>query len=153
MTFFDDGNTQISTSTWPQVGRAVARLLSLKVLPDDANDTSPYLSKYNNRVVYASSFLVSQRDMLDSVLRVTGAKESDWTITHEDAVKRFDRGRELLSKGNMVGFVMLLYTRVFYQNGGGDFSDKLDNDLLGLPKENLDDATAIAVNMALSSKG
>src|SRR4051794_23008406 len=38
VTFFDDGNTPINTSTWSQCGRAVANLLSLKVLPDDEND-------------------------------------------------------------------------------------------------------------------
>ena len=42
-----------------------------------------------------------------------------------------------------------MYTRVFYPDGGGDFeaSRGLQNDVLGLPKEDLDEFTKIAVQM------
>merc|ERR1712080_571641 len=33
VTFYDDGETKITTSTWEQCGRALAALLSLPVLP------------------------------------------------------------------------------------------------------------------------
>jgi len=74
---FDDGNVAINTSTWPQCGRAIANLLSLKELPYDETDRSPTLSQFRNDSIYISSFRVSQRDMFESVKRVTGTTEFD----------------------------------------------------------------------------
>ena len=151
VTFYDDGATKINTSTLPQVGRAVASLLALKVLPQDENDTSPTLSRFRNKTAYVSSFCVSQRDMLDSVLRVTGDKAEDWTITHQGSVERYQDGLARFQKGDMRGFGQALYARLFYQDGCGNFEAKhgLDNDVLGLPKEDLDEFTKLAVDKAL----
>ncbi|KAK4940396.1 hypothetical protein LTR10_019502 [Elasticomyces elasticus] len=147
LTLFDDGNTKINHSTWEQCGRAVANLFSLKVLPDDASDKSPTISQFRNNYVYISSFLASQRDMFDSVLRVTGTSEKDWTIKHEDVKERYKKAVEDLKSGNMEGFVRLLYSRVFYPDGSGNHeaSKGLHNDVLGLPKEDLDERTKIAI--------
>jgi len=49
----------------------------LKELPDDESDTSLTLSRWMNKPLYISSFLISQRDMLDSVNRVMGTTEKD----------------------------------------------------------------------------
>ncbi|KAF7187996.1 Bifunctional pinoresinol-lariciresinol reductase 1 [Pseudocercospora fuligena] len=146
--FFDDGNTKITTSTWPQTGRAVAKLFALPILPKDENDKSLTLSQFHDDALIIKSFTVSQRDMFDSVLRVTGDKESDWKIIHEDAKERFERSVDIMEKGNIVGFAMRLYTRVFYKNGGGDLSDKVVNKELGLPEEDLDEYTKKAIEMA-----
>ena len=150
VTFFDDGNTRINTSTWAQCSRSVAKLLALKVLPDDANDKSPCLAHYRNKFVYVSSFKVSQRDMLNSVMRVTGTTLDDWKIEHEPSASRYKAGVEAMQKGNMSGFVQMMYTRVFYPDGSGDFetSRGLQNDVLGLPKEDMDEYTKIAVQRA-----
>ena len=153
VTFFDDGNTRVNTSTWPQVGRAVARLLSLKILPDDDeddNDGSACLSRYRNQNVYVSSFNVSQREMLESVMRVTGTAVGDWKIGYENSVERYQAGVEEMRKGNLRGFAQLMYTRVFYQDGSGEFeaSRGLLNEVLGLPREDIDDFTKIAVQRA-----
>lgn len=150
LTLYDDGTTKINTSTWPQVGRAVAKLLSLKILPDTEQDTSPSLRRFRNKPVYISSFFVSQRDMFDSVLRVTGDDEKDWKVTHENVVDRFKRGQELLKQGQTLGFGILLYARLFYKDGAGDFNAQLSNQALGLPEEDLDKATKVAVEMALA---
>lgn len=152
VTFYDEGRTKINTTTWPQVGRAVASLLSLTILPADENDQSLSLSHYHNKPVHVSSFFISQRDMFDSVLRVTRDDEKDWKVTHEDVVGRFRRGQQLLKGGSLLGYGILLYARIFYDDGSGEFNDKLDNDLLGLPKENLDHATKEAVRMALAGE-
>lgn len=152
VTFYDDGNVKINTSTWPQVGLAVARLFSLKITPDNEADKSPCLSQYENKSLYISSFFVSQRDMFDSVLRVTGDKEDMWTVSHENATQRYKRGSQMWKEGNVVGFGMLLYVRVFYNDGSGDVNDKIDNEVLGLPKESLDEATKVAVKMALDGE-
>ena len=149
VTFFDDGNTRINTTTLPQCGRAVANLLSLKIFPDDEDDESAYLSQFKNRFVYVSSFKLSQRDMLDSVMRVTDTKVGDWKISHEASVDRHKAGWEEFKNGNFLGFPKLMYTRVFYQDGSGDFeaSRGLHNDVLGLPKDDLDEYTKIALQM------
>ena len=49
--FYDDGKTKINVSTWPLCGRAMASLLSLKVLPDDEADKSPTLSHFRNKTL------------------------------------------------------------------------------------------------------
>ena len=149
VTFYGDGTTKINTSTWELCGQATAALLSLKILPEDAHDKSLTLSKLRNDHMYISSFLVSQRDMLDSVLRVTGEKETDWTIKHEDVKERYNAGVAQMKTGDRMGFVKLLYARVFYP-GDGDYESKkgLHNEALGLPKEDLDEATKRAVDFA-----
>lgn len=149
---FDDGETKINTSTWAQCGRAVASLLSLKLLPEDEGDKSPAIDQWANRAFYASSFLVSQRDMLESAKRVTGTTDADWTISHEDSGERYKKAVQDFQEGDLKGFVRLLYTRVFFPNGGGDYESSigLQNDVLGLPKEDLDEATKEAIHLALS---
>ena len=149
VTFFDDGNTHINTTTFRQCGRSVAKLLALKILPDDANDRSPCLAHYRNKPIYISSFNVSQKDILNSVMRVTGTTLNDWKIEHEPSTNRYMAGKEAVQKGDYVGFIKLLYARLFYQDGSGEFeaSKGLQNHALGLPKEDLDESTRVAVQM------
>lgn len=147
VTFYDDGNAKISTSTWPQVGRAVAALLSL---PVNAQGSGKSLEDFKNKVVYVNSFTVSQQDMFDSVLRVTGTQKSDWTISEEPAVERYTGGLKAMKEGDRTGFVKMMYTRVFYPDGCGDFESHRGtaNAALGLPKEDLDEATKAAMERA-----
>ena len=51
VTFFDDGNTKISTSTWDQCGRAVASLLSL---PIEKEGSGAALSDWKDKPLYIS---------------------------------------------------------------------------------------------------
>ncbi|CRG90879.1 hypothetical protein PISL3812_07925 [Talaromyces islandicus] len=147
VTFFDDGTQQLETSTWPQVGRATANLLSLKVLPDNESDKGPYLSQYKNEPVYFSSFKVNQQEMFESLLRVTGTKKDDWKITNEPAKERFERGKSMLQSGDRRGFGLLLYSRFFFPDAPG-INPRSNNTDLGLSEENLDEWTAVAVKMA-----
>ena len=146
--FFDDGNTKIITSTWDQCGRAIAAFLSLPELPVDEHDKSPTVAQFCDGIIYISSFLISQKDMFESVKRVTGTADTDWQISYEPSEKRYRDGTEALQKGDRRGFGKLLYSRAMYPNGDGDFSAKLHNSLLGLPQEDLDERTKIAVRMA-----
>lgn len=87
--------------------------------------------------------------MLDSVYRVTGTTEADWTITKESSQERYAKGMKDMYEGSREGFAKMLYTRVFYPDGCGDVEHKgLINDLLVLPTENLDTATAAAIERA-----
>ncbi|KAL2170138.1 hypothetical protein VTG60DRAFT_5160 [Thermothelomyces hinnuleus] len=148
---FDEGDVAVNTSTWPQCGRAVANLLSLKELPDDENDKSPTLSQFREEggLVYISSFRLSQRDMFESVKRVTGTTDADWTITKESAEQRWKEGAAEVRRGNFAAFTKMLYSRMFFPNGDGDYQSRrpLHNGVLGLPVEDLDAATRIAVRM------
>lgn len=152
-TLFDDGNAKITTSTWPQVGRAVAALLALPI--KSTSGSSACLEDFKNQVIFISSFLLSQRDMLASLYRVTDTQESDWTITFEDAHERYHTGIEQMKQGQRVGFGKMMYTRVFWNEEGGvpgNVEHKIINDKLGLPKEDLDEATRRTVTRAQTTK-
>ena len=147
VTFFDDGNTRINVSTWQQCGRALAALLSF---PESG--ASPAISQWKNKPFYIASFRVCQRDMLDSLHRVIGTTDKDWEITHEPTGQRYKNGINEMQKGAMTGFAKAMYSRNFFPNGDGDFESSrgLANDLIGLPKEDLDEATKRAVEMVES---
>ncbi|KAJ4146030.1 hypothetical protein LMH87_004860 [Akanthomyces muscarius] len=148
LTRYDDGATRNSTSTLAQVGRAVAAALALPLLPRDAADASPTLSAFFNASIYVKSFVVSQNDMLASVQRVTGTTDADWTVTQESTRQRFETGRALVRQGNMAGFGKMLYARAFFPDDALDVSAKAQNALLGLPQEELDEATKDAIALA-----
>ena len=154
VTYIDEGNTPLNTSTWPQCGRAMAKLLSLKVLPDDAHDTAICLDQFRNKFVYVSSFYVSQKQMMESVLRVTGDKPEDWKVSHENHKERYEAGKKELQNGDLRGFGKLLYTRVFYPDGlaSPQKNSGTHNELLGLPQEDLDECTKVAIRMAENSE-
>lgn len=147
LTVYDDGNTKNSLSTLSQVGRAVAKVLSLKELPEDENDKSLTVSGWLNKALYVKSFVISQNEIFESVKRVTGTSDADWTITHEDTKTRYANGLALVKTGNMAGFGKLLYARGFYPDDPSDCSAKAQNELLGLPEESLDEATKSGIDM------
>jgi hypothetical protein len=148
-TFFDDGETAISISTWPQVGRAVTALLSLPIKSENGN-TERCLEHFKNQIVYVNSFTISQKDMFNSVLRVTGDKPEDWTINKEPARERYASAVKALQGGDRMAYVRMMYTRLFYDDGCGNFeaSRGVSNEILELPKEDLDEATARAIERA-----
>ncbi|KAI1311840.1 putative oxidoreductase CipA [Xylaria venustula] len=151
VTFFDEGTAKINNITWEKTGEAVAKLLSLPIEPEVPNGVS--LSDFKNKDVFVSSWLLSQKDIFQQVLRVSGTKESDWTIKYEPSVPRYEEAKKRLFSGDSTAFVRVLYTRTFYTNGDGDFETRhgLDNDKLGLTKEtqeSLDAETRKAIEVA-----
>lgn len=150
--FIDEGEARINTSTFGHVGRAVAGLLSLPVSNsgaevDGKGGKGPSLEDYANRCVYISSFLLSQKDMFASILRVTGDKESDWSVKYEPHDERYDSAVAAMKAGDITGFARAMYTRVFWPDGSGNFAKgrRLDDEVLGLEREELDQATRRAV--------
>ena len=91
--------------------------------------------------------------MLESALRVTGTKKEDWTITKEPSHERYSTGVKELKQGNRAGFAKLMYSRVFYPDGRGNFEHNKGtlNSLLGLPKEDIDEATKAAIERSKGS--
>lgn len=150
--FYDDGEAAVSTSTWPHIGRAVAALLSLPARAE--GERSPCLEDYADRMVYSSSFTVSQREMLASACRVTKTSEAEWKVSRLGAPERFEQGRREVSEGKMAGFGKLLYTRLFFP-GAGEFERKKEtiDGALGLQKEKPDGATAVAIERQATMPG
>lgn len=147
ITFYGEGSTQITTSTWAQCGRAVAALLSLPVEPESTQQDQTTLSRFRNKSAYIGSFYVSQNEIFASVLRSTGTSEADWKIQYEPVEERYQRGNKMLAGGDRWGFSVALYARLFYPDGACDLEAKLANAVLGLPKEDLDSATKEALEM------
>lgn len=154
VTIFDEGETRISTSTWPQVGRAVAGLLSLKIHAEGEDYKEACLDRFKDGWVYIKSFTLSQKEMLDSVLRVTGTVIGDWKVTHEPIQERYAAGIEQMQAGDRKGFAKALYSRVFFPDGCGDVekSRGVQNEVLGLPSEDLDYYTGIAIERSKVSE-
>jgi hypothetical protein len=100
-----------------------------------------------------NSFTVSQKDMWESALRATGTKKDDWAITKEPAQERYSSGIKELQEGNRIGFAKMMYTRVFYPDGCGDFEHNKGtlNNLLDLPKEGNDEAAKAAIEHSKAS--
>ena len=166
-TLFDKGETKICVSTWSQVckplaesgdenvwlmgfqvGRAVTALLSLPIESSES-DARPCLADFANKVIYVNSFTVSQKDMLDSAVRVTGTPLNEWTVTKESARERYEKGIKEMKEGNRVGYAKMMYTRVFFEDGVGNIEEKgLANEALGLEVEDLDEATERALERA-----
>lgn len=146
--FFDQGMQKINTSTWEQTGSAVPAILSLPLLPEDENDKSLTLESYRNRMAFVASFALSQRDMLDSLQRVTNTSDRNWNISRVPAKVRFAEAKEEVKKGNRAAFGRALYTRYFDGDAGlFEKTHSLDNKKLGLPTAHLDKATKAAVKL------
>ena len=60
--------------------------------------------------------------------------------------ERYQRGAKMLQEGNMVGFGIGMYSRGFFPDGALSF--KTENEALGLPREDFDEATKVAIEMA-----
>ncbi|PMB70240.1 hypothetical protein BM221_004891 [Beauveria bassiana] len=138
-TYYDDGQKRINVSSWEQCGRAVAALLDLKRLPDNESDKSVTVSHFQDRPLFVSSSTVNQREILESLKRITHTGDADWKVTYQQANERYKEGMDELAAGNQMGFYKAMYARVFYAAGDADF--ETDNELLGLVEEDIDELT------------
>lgn len=130
-----------------QAGLGVARFLNQCADPDGGIG----LGRYRNTEVYLSSFLVSQKDVLESVQRVTGTTMDDWDIDSTKEVSTYiAEGGKMMQEGNVAGIWNLLFGNL-YAGVGGDYETKkgLSNESLGIPKVELDDE----VRRALGASG
>lgn len=137
---WNGGNVKANTSTLKRVGAAVAELLSQ---PEEE------LSAYKNRPFYVSSFFISQREMLESVQRVTGTTDADWEIKERD-INEFGREcDERLKKGDMMAALEKLSSLLLREGLGGNYNRKVvDMDRFSLQQEDLDEVVKGAVESA-----
>jgi hypothetical protein len=139
------------TTTWPQSGRAVAQLLSLKILPQDEEDTSPTIQQFLDKPVFVSSFRLTQKDMFESVKRVTETSDKDWEITYESSKKRWEDAQARAKDGNGSASVRQMYSRMFFPSADGDY-EPVHNEMLELPTEDLDECTTVAISIGVNGE-
>jgi hypothetical protein len=131
-TYINDGQGKWSTTCFPTVGLAVKNAMI------KAEETA-------NKIIYVDSFTVSQKDVVASLEKATG---SVWEATHVDGEQQKKTGLEKLSKGDFGGAPLLLSYINAVEGHGGNYATykQTSNELLGLPKENLDEVVAEIVN-------
>ncbi|KAK6351457.1 hypothetical protein TWF718_004617 [Orbilia javanica] len=143
-TRIDGGDVKLSTSTWNQVARGTAGLLSLKLYPENADDKET-ISNFFNKSFCVESFRVSQNDMFEELKKVTGTTDADWTITEENHKERYDRAIQMFQKdGDWRGFGMAMYTRGFFPDQAA-VMPTIQNKLINLPQEDFEACTKGAV--------
>lgn len=153
----DGGETRMNTCSWPYVGKAVAALLSLpetRRSGGSALEQGATLDQFKNDYVRVSQFSVTQREMLDSMQRVTGTTDAEWSITIEAARERYAHAEAEVQagRGSQEHYMTAMYSRVWFPDGSAVYEDKgLHDELLGLDskEEKLDDATRRAVGKGL----
>lgn len=96
---------------------------------------------FANKLVYISSFCISQTDLLGSIQRVTSFPQSSWDIQFQDTEAKVAAGKEKLKYGDMSGYADLVYGHVFKDGAGGNHQTRvgLSNQVLSLPNEDLDE--------------
>jgi hypothetical protein len=90
--------------------------------------------------------------MFDSVIRVIGTRREDWKVEKEPVKERFANAEEQMKKGNWAAASGWLYGRIFFPDGVGNHEKTrgLQNEALGLPREELDEATKTGIDRAKS---
>jgi len=121
-TIIDSGNVRYYTTTRAQIGRAIASIL-LK-----PTETA-------NKYLFITSFITTQNQVVKACEEVTKEK---FGLEHVSAEERLKEGKEMLAKGDFRGIGRLWN---FWCHGEGrkkGVEEDLANELLELPKENLE---------------
>lgn len=121
---FDDGSVKMNVSTLQKTGAGTAALLSLP----EAD-----LAKYAGDFIYISSFHVSQKDILDSVIKASGVPESQWSISSSSAADAVAACKDAVAKGNGMKNIDLLFAVLAREGYGGDYQSKVTP--LNVPQE------------------
>lgn len=127
-TIWDSGAKKWSTANLPTVGKAVVGVLS-------------HPAETKNRYVWIESFCVSQNEVLAALEKATGEKWQINKVATEDQIRE---GREGMAKGVPMAIGKLIVGAILIDDEDAvmDFSKTapLDNEVLGLPKEDLQTA-------------
>jgi hypothetical protein len=92
----------------PRIGEAIKKLLSLP--------TSTVESDFGNNHLYISSFVATQPEIFNAVVRATRTSEADWQVERKVTQELIDEGRLMVEQGNMAGHFKIIYG-VCYQPG------------------------------------
>ncbi|KAK4546581.1 hypothetical protein LTR36_001798 [Oleoguttula mirabilis] len=130
-------SVSFNTTSSAQIGAGIASFLAL---PTDVIE-----KQFANGSLYLSSFSLTQPQVFEAMLRVTGTTEKDWEVERKTCQDRLDVGRKKLEAGDVSGTFDLLYSMTYLE---GDYSSRLHNELLGLGQEDLDEVVEEAVKAA-----
>lgn len=95
-------------------------------------------AEFANSCLYISSFRLTHEELFQAILRVSGTKETDWTIERLSFRDVMRQGTEKLEKNDRSGMIDLFVGSLFTPDLGGDLSAKAHNGMLGLRQEDLD---------------
>jgi hypothetical protein len=95
----------------------------------------------DNRYLYIESFTITANQLLASLEKVTGKK---WQVTHVNAEERKREGMEKMAKGDFSSAMLLIQYILYVEGHGGNYMEYQEgaNELLSLPKEDLDEVLA-----------
>lgn len=120
-TIINSGNTTFTSSTFPQIGRALIASLE-------------HASETKNQYVTISSFAKTEKEILAAVEKVTGDKYEVTDVKSDDLIAQ---GRGKLQKGDFSGIADLIKAVAFGELG--DLRSELWNEKLGLPEEDFEE--------------
>lgn len=128
---YDSGDNKFSTTTLSTIGLSIASILT------NAEETA-------NQYIFVQSFTTTQNEILASLEKASGQK---WEVEKIDSKEQTRSAQQALKEGNEGAIYTLIVVAIYAGTTGQDFQveGKLANDLLGLPKENLNDVIATIV--------
>jgi hypothetical protein len=121
---FDGGNIRFHATKVATIAKALVACVS-----------EDNFQKTKNQYVLVESHTLSQNELLASVERIAGTKLE---VTVVDSAPIVESAREKLSKGDL-SEVFVLAGAQFYADVGLPLFNRIWNEDLGLPKEDLDD--------------
>ncbi|KIV81056.1 hypothetical protein PV11_08508 [Exophiala sideris] len=139
ITVYNGGDIPFSATNLDTIGQAVVGVIE-------------HLDETKNRPVYIQSTATTQNQLIAYGKEKDG---KDWDVTPKDTKQVYKESLAELQKGAdgnigaaMVGFI---FTSVFEEGYGGNWSDKTDNELLGLKEMSDNDVKAFVQGLLPSS--
>jgi len=117
-TLWDGGNIKMNFSTLPTVGRATAELVSL---PEEQ------LRQYRNNCFFVSALYVTQREVLNSVIKSTNTNHEDWTIEERPSDEAIAHADGLPASEAQQKMLVQFFPLHFKAGFGGDFQVKAED--------------------------
>ncbi|KAF3315593.1 hypothetical protein TWF173_003507 [Orbilia oligospora] len=116
---YDSGRKKIEVSRMEDVARATVEICFQP-------------GRYEDQLVYISSFTVSQRDILDALNKVD--KKGPWKVVERTTEWLKERGKKRVEEGDMMGLVDEIWAVAFSDGIGEAFSRKrkLVNEEMGI---------------------
>ncbi|KAK1656476.1 hypothetical protein BDP81DRAFT_467718 [Colletotrichum phormii] len=141
-TLWNGGNVKMNYTTLHRAGVVTAEVVAM---PDDE------LARYRNRCFYTTSFHVTQREMLNSVMLATGTFKNDWDIREESVNEVLERANAM-SGADAHAVMLAKFIPLHYKEGqGGDFNSKTEDlSCFGLEEEDFHAVTKEIVQRILS---
>ncbi|KAI5457429.1 hypothetical protein BGZ63DRAFT_394712 [Mariannaea sp. PMI_226] len=132
MEIWDDGEGWISCTTEDNTALALVNSLTKK------------WEETKNRIVYLSDFAITGNMLLESIERQSGEK---FTVTHVNTEELLAEKKPLAESGDFFAFIKVLETGFASGKFGGHLEKEgeIMNDVLELPKHNLDEVVKVAL--------